>query len=81
MPYILKERRERFTPVCDTARTAGDLNFQITVLVARYLKRYGLNYETCNDIVGALDNAKDEFKRRIQDPYEDRKIEENGDVY
>lgn len=33
-----------------------------------------------NDVVGALDNAKDEFKRRIQNPYEDSKIEQNDDV-
>ena len=40
-----------------------------------------MSYATCNDIVGALDNCKDEFRRRIQHPYEDKKLRENGDVY
>lgn len=60
---------------------AGGLNFQLTLTIIDYLIRKGLSYQTCNDIVGALDNCKDEFKRRVQDPYEDKKIAENGDVY
>jgi hypothetical protein len=31
--------------------------------------------------VGALEQAKDEFRRRVVHPYEDLKIKENGDVY
>ena len=53
----------------------------LTMEVIRYLKFHGLSYQTCNDIVGALDNCKDEFRRRVQHPYEDGKIEENGDCY
>ena len=60
---------------------AGELNYVITKALVDYLRTHGLSYQTCNDIVGALDNAKDEFKRRVQDPYEDHKIKENGDVY
>lgn len=45
-----------------------------------YLTTKGMSYGTMNDVVGALDNAKDEFKRRIQNPYEDSKIEQNDDV-
>jgi hypothetical protein len=83
MPYIndREGRRELVEPLSAEAANAGELNFQVTCLVRDYLRIHGLSYQTCNDIVGALDNAKDEFKRRIQNPYEDRKIEENGDVY
>ncbi|KKK56680.1 hypothetical protein LCGC14_2504910 [marine sediment metagenome] len=77
MPYIpIDERGEKREPV-----TAGGLNFKLTEVIIRYLLLQGLSYRTCNDIVGALDNCKDEFKRRVQNPYEDRKIEANGDVY
>ena len=31
--------------------------------------------------IGALENAKDEFRRRIQHPYEDKKMRKNGDIY
>jgi hypothetical protein len=80
MPYITPDRRVVIREDHVTPENAGELNFAITELVLRYLKETGLKYQTCNDIVGALDNAKDEFKRRIQDPYEDRKIQENGDL-
>jgi hypothetical protein len=33
------------------------------------------------DVVGALDCTKDEMYRRLTSPYEDKKIEENGDVF
>ena len=59
----------------------GVLNFQLTQVVLAYLKKNGLSYDTCNDIVGALDNCKDEFRRLVQHPYEDQKREANGDVY
>jgi len=77
MPYIPREdRAEGREPV-----TAGGLNFKLTEVIIRYLILHHLSYQTCNDIVGALDNCKDEFKRRVQNPYEDRKISENGDCY
>lgn len=85
MPYIKRERRadlRRGSKVTDRyAQTSGEFNYVLTHIVADFLKRKGLSYQTCNDIVGALDNCKDEFKRRIQNPYEDLKIKENGDVY
>lgn len=80
MPYVHPNRRDDLDS-WDRARSSGDLNYQITSLLTRYLKHHGLSYQTCNDIVGALENAKHEFQRRIQDPYEDEKIRENGDVY
>ena len=86
MPYIKYDDRKRIwetihAPGMPNLKTAGELNYLITVLLVCYLNKHGLSYQTCNDIVGALDNAKDEFKRRIQNPYEDKKILENGDVY
>ncbi len=80
MPYIKQERREALSNY-DRLRTAGELNYQITKVLIKYLKGQGLSYQTCNDVVGALDNAKHEFQRRIQDSYEDQAIERNGDVY
>ena len=81
MPYINQSDRPIYEPILGSADTSGQLNFQLTTVILVYLRSHGLNYDTCNDIVGALDNCKDEFKRRIQHPYEDEKIKENGDVY
>lgn len=82
MPYIKEARREDISGIKqDLPANAGELNYLLTNMIVDYLISEGLTYQTCNDIVGALDNCKDEFKRRIQDPYEDIKILENGDVY
>ena len=78
MPYI---------KACDKLRsehspeTAGELNFQITTMIQDYVHRNGLMYQTLNDVVGALEGAKAEFQRRVVAPYEDMKIQHNGDVY
>ena len=81
MPYISKVRRSAIEVLGETPTTAGQLNFALTKLVLRYLRLKGKAYATFNDIVGALEQAKDEFQRRVVHPYEDQKIKENGDVY
>ncbi len=81
MPYIKKAARVALLEGKRGAETAGELNYQFTVLAIQYLNQHGRGYQTMNDIVGAFDNAKDEFRRREQHPYEDQKILDNGDVY
>jgi hypothetical protein len=63
------------------ASTPGDLNYAITQLVNQYMFAKGRSYATINDIIGALEGAKLEFYRRVAVPYENAKIELNGDVY
>ena len=86
MPYIKQERREEMRAIGasghhPTMQVAGELNFEITVKINKYLETHDLCYQTINDIVGALEGAKLEFYRRVVAPYEDQKILENGDVY
>jgi hypothetical protein len=79
MPYIKQEDR---IPVAEVHPiNAGELNYAITKLCIGYLGRMSPNYGVYNAIVGALECAKQEFYRRSLVPYEDKKIEENGDVY
>jgi hypothetical protein len=81
MPYIKQERRDA---ICAGARPqdAGELNFAITVLVDNYLSDKGaIRYGHLNEVIGAIDCAKLELYRRVLAPYEDQKIQENGDVY
>lgn len=61
--------------------TPGELNYVVTLSIKNYMENKGLSYQTINDIIGALDGASKEFYRRVAAPYEDKKIEENGDVY
>jgi hypothetical protein len=80
MPYIDPDRRESNIKY-QLPNTAGELNYLFTRLCIRYMQIHGKNYQTINDIVGALEGAKLEFYRRVAAPYEDLKINENGDVY
>lgn len=82
MPYIKQELRSDLLHWAKRApNNPGELNFVITEIIACYLVSRGKSYQTCNDILGALDGASKEFYRRIVAPYEDEKIKENGDVY
>lgn len=60
----------------------GDLNYLLTKTIIRYLCSNGqINYTKLNDVMGALEGCKAEFYRRAVVPYEEGKIEANGDVY
>jgi hypothetical protein len=79
MPYIKQTERQSLK-AGSKIKTAGQLNYTITLLIQAFLKENGLSYQTINDIVGALESTKAEFQRRVVAPYEDEKITENGDV-
>lgn len=81
MPYVKKEVRRELELQIRGAETAGELNYQVTLLAIKFVRNHGLNYETLNAVVGALESAKAEFQRRVVAPYEDTKIAKNGDVY
>jgi hypothetical protein len=86
MPYITEERRQFLanapeSEIAATDLTTGDLNYLITTLLDEWLQDKGLNYDAVNSAVGVLECAKLELYRRIAAPYEDKKIELNGDVY
>jgi hypothetical protein len=80
VPYIKESRRDALENG-DDIKTPGELNYSFTNLINQYLSNKKVDYQTINDIVGALEGAKLEFYRRIATPYEAIKIEENGDVY
>jgi hypothetical protein len=79
MPYIKKEDRPPMA--WTTSKNCGELNYGITLLINNYMSEKGESYQTYNDIMGALEGAKLELYRRKIAPYEDKKCEENGDVY
>ena len=82
MPYVPQGSRRDLSPWAPAfARTEGELNFQLTSLLVEYIEENGLSYERIGDVEGALQNASKEFARRVTAPYEDLKIQENGDVY
>jgi hypothetical protein len=81
MPYITKMQRAVIDEGLLPSDGPGGLNYAITQQIKRYIDGQPLNYQRINDVIGALEGAKLEFYRRIAAPYEDTKIQENGDVY
>ena len=62
--------------------TPGELNFAVTKLMQYFVKTIaGENYAGLSATRAAVQDAVDEFYRRKMVPYEDEKIDENGDVY
>ena len=93
MPYIKKIDRKKYEKSIDEiVRTlnlegidgfypVGDLNYIISTIIKKTLDRQGVRYQNVNAIVGALECTKLELYRRLIAPYEDEKVESNGDVY
>jgi len=79
MPYIKTD--EILEVRKGGAINAGELNYEFTRVITQYLYKKRESYQTYNDIMGALEGAKLELYRRMIAPYEDNKMEENGDVY
>ena len=45
-----------------------------------YIRAWGENYANYNAMIGALECCKQEYYRTLVGLYEDKKIDENGDV-
>jgi hypothetical protein len=80
MPYITEEQRKQLKYL-NYPTDAGEINYLISHIADGYLKAFGVNYRNINTLIGALECAQLELYRRIAAPYEDKKKEENGDVY
>ena len=52
----------------------------VNYFLHKLAKDYCRNYAEIREFIGELECAKHEIYRRIAAPYEDKKIEENGDV-
>ena len=87
MPYIKVGNRSKYNTVLrellEILKTLppdevdGELNYVVT----RILKEvYPLRYFHINKAIGVLECIKLEYYRRVAAPYEDKKIQESGDV-
>ena len=87
MPYINRKRRVQLNKALPAPQptqqpeTTGELTYVFFYLALRYVVHKGVSFQTLSEIVAALEQAKDEFQRRVIHPYEDAKRKEHGDVY
>ena len=84
MPYIKDEDRPRFDDAIENLtcmiNSKGDLNYAICEVVGRLILNTKISYTQISEWIDGVNGAERELTRRLLDPYEDIKIEENGDV-
>jgi hypothetical protein len=80
MQYIKPEDRKLLDEI-PMPVTPGELNYLITRICCDYLVTGKISYKVLNDVIGALECAKLELYRRVVVPYEQGKLDKNGDVY
>lgn len=80
MPYIAPELRREIEEG-KFLSSPGELSYVIALLIVGYCVNRGLSYQTINDVVGVLSGLQAEFYRRVAAEYEDRKLQQNGDVF
>jgi len=95
MPYIKQEDKDKYEPELKGLRRKlldggqrvgihppipkGDLTYLAYSLGLSYFKNRE-SYTTISTAISSLYDAAEELRRRHLNPYEDEKIEENGDV-
>jgi hypothetical protein len=87
MPYIKKDARVPYDPHIEALLSllksnqapAGDINYIVSRIV-KGLFEANRSYTEANKLMGVLECVKQELYRRAISPYEDRKIQENGDI-
>lgn len=81
MPYLTEDQKQEI----DEGRvpeTEGELNYKLTACLIEFLMaKDSFSYADLNQVDGALGLCQAEFRRRIVYPYENLKVEQNGDVY
>jgi len=82
MPYITPDERPSFAGHIAQMHmdSPGDLAFVLFWTCLWYMHNHGRSYQTFCEIEGALGGTAREFYRRVTAPYEDKKIEDNGDI-
>jgi len=87
MPYIEKQSREywdvKMKPLVDAVHKdveGGKINYIITKILLKWIMK-NTRYASICKVVGTCQCVMMEFYARLGRPYEDKKREQNGDVY
>ena len=83
MSYIKKSQRYDLDKTISNISKldVGKLNYLVTRLMLKYISENGESYKHYNDIIGVLECVKMELYRRRISAYENKKINENLDMY
>lgn len=86
MPYIERHRRQNYEPYLSELKEnmrwnekKGDLTYLVYSLALSSFYR-NKSYTTISNAISSLIDAAEEIRRRHLNGYEDKKIQENGDI-
>lgn len=87
MPYITKDRREKFNgdienivnKIQENGNAVGDINYIISKIIWKLFDN-NRRYSNANELMGVLQGVQQEFYRRKVAVYEDEAIQKNGDI-
>ena len=84
MPYITQEDRCKYINTLKMEFPSdckkGELTYILYALALKYIRAKGVSYTNISDAIGCLIDSAEEIRRRILNPYEDKKIKDNGDI-
>jgi len=87
MPYIKKEERDKYEPtlselksLIESATPKGNLTYLLYAISLDFIKKGGKSYTNISTAISCLNDAAEEMRRKHLNPYEDKKILENGDI-
>ena len=87
MPYITRDDKDKYEPYLSRLRSLinektkkGELTYLVYTLGLEFFKDRK-SYTNISTAISSLQDAAEELRRRHLNPYEDKKIEENGDVF
>lgn len=80
MPYLDRTTKNHLDSGEIQPSEPGHLTYMLYTLCLRYLNIKGKRFFVLCEIMGALLCTILELYRRVVAPYEDKKIQENGDV-
>ena len=80
MPYIPKEDRVTARILVNAVEDGAELQYVIARMIQRMIGD-DYRYKDLEMVMGALTGALREFQRCVVDPYEQKKLEENGGIY
>jgi hypothetical protein len=80
MPYVKQGTRTYLED--SPAENSGDLSYKISCVILEYLQGRELSWnDAIAHVFAALDGAELAFKIEVAEPYEKRKLAQNGAIY
>lgn len=82
MPYVEQDQRQNLNTLVEIMNSIGiSANGDLNYVLFKYCKNHVRpSYNNYKNFLGELNECSEEIRRRLLAKYEDKKIEENGDV-